>query len=312
MPRLLPALLAVALLPALASAQEKAKESKKKEPTYTRTEDVIYGRKHGLAMTLDVFAPKDKANGAGIIFCVSGGWFSSKAGTPVGFIAPLVDRGYTVFAVVHGSQPKFTIPEVLEDMHRAVRFVRHNAAKYDVDPDRLGITGGSAGGHLSLMLGTTGKAGTRKSTDPVDRQSSKVQAVACFFPPTDFLNYGQKGNVNLGTGTLAAFRPPFEFWERDPITNALIIIPHEKRRREIGREISPVYHVTKDSAPALVVHGDADKLVPIQQAELMREAYKEAGVPFDLVTKKGGDHGWKGMDADLQTFADWFDKHLKK
>jgi acetyl esterase/lipase len=313
MPRLLPVLLAAALLPAVAPAQDK-KEPKKKGPTYTRTEDVIYGRKYGLAMTLDVFAPKDreKANGAGIIFCVSGGWFSAKQATPVGFIAPLVDRGYTVFAVVHGSQPKFTIPEVLEDMHRAVRFVRHNAKKYGVDPDRLGITGGSAGGHLSLMQGTTGKAGGAKSLDPVDRESSKVQAVACFFPPTDFLNYGKKGNVNLGTGTLAGFRPPFEFWERDPLTNALIVIPYEAKRREIGKEISPVYHVSKDSAPALIMHGDADKLVPIQQAELMIAAYEKAGVPCKLVTKEGGDHGWKGMDQDLQTFADWFDKHLAK
>ena len=308
-------LAAAALLAFLsaAPAQEKGKESKK-DPTYTRTEDVIYGRKHGMALTLDVFAPKDqaRANGAGVIFCVSGGWFSSKAGTPVGFIAPLVDRGYTVFAVVHGSQPKFTIPEVLDDMHRSVRFVRHNAKKYNVDPDRLGITGGSAGGHLSLMMGTTGKDGSPKALDPVDRASSKVQAVACFFPPTDFLNYGTKGNVALGTGILTGFRPPFEFWERDPVTNALIVIPYEARRREIGKTFSPVYHVTKDSAPALIIHGDADKLVPIQQAELMVEAYKKAEVPCELVTKKGGDHGWKGIDADIQTFADWFDKHLAK
>ena len=289
--------LAVALLLAsLSAAPAQEKKDSKSDPSYTRTEDVIYGRKHGLAMTLDVFAPrgKEKANGAGVIFCVSGGWFSDKRAVPVGFIAPLVERGYTVFAVVHGSQPKFTIPEALDDMHRAVRFVRHNAKKYGVNPDRLGITGGSAGGHLSLMIGTTGKAGGVKSLDPVDRASSKVQAVACFFPPTDFLNYGTKGTVALGTGTLTAFRAPFEFWERDPITNALIVIPYENRRREIGRAISPVYHVTKDSAPALIVHGDADKLVPIQQAELMVEAYKKADVPCELVVKKGAAHGWKG------------------
>ncbi len=311
MPRFPLALFAAALLLAAAAAQPK---EPKKEPAYARTENVIYGRKYGLAMTLDVFAPKDKdkANGAGVIFCVSGGWFSAREATPVGLIAPLVDRGYTVFAVVHGSQPKFTIPEVLDDMHRAVRFVRHNAKKYDVDPDRLGITGGSAGGHLSLMQGTAGKAGKTAAPDPVDRESSRVQAVACFFPPTDFLNYGKPGEVALGTGVLTAFRPPFEFWERDPLTNALIVIPYEKRRREIGKEISPVYHVTKDSAPALILHGDADKLVPIQQAELMIAAYKKAEVPCELVVKKGAGHGWQGMDKDMQVIADWFDKYLAK
>jgi acetyl esterase/lipase len=307
------ALLTFALVLADAPAQEKAKEPTKKDPPYTRTEDVIYGRKHGLAMTLDVFAPRDKgkANGAGVIFCVSGGWFSAKEAIPVGFIGPMVDRGYTVFAVMHGSQPKFTIPEVLDDMHRAVRFVRHNAKTYGVDPDRLGITGGSAGGHLSLMLGTTGGAGGPLARDPVDRASSKVQAVACFFPPTDFLNYGEEGRVALGRGTLAGFRPPFEFWERDPKTNALVLIEDEEKRKEIGRKISPVYHVTADSAPALIIHGDADKLVPIQQAELMIAAYRKADVPCELVVRKDAAHGWKGMDEDIQLFADWFDKHLK-
>ena len=90
------------------------------DANYTRIDDVIYGRKFGLAMTMDIFTPKEKANGKGVIFCVSGGWFSSKPGPTVSpYFKPFLDRGYVVFAVVHGSQPKFTIPEVLEDMHRA-------------------------------------------------------------------------------------------------------------------------------------------------------------------------------------------------
>ena len=128
---------------------------------FQRQKEIIYGRKHGLAMTMDVFAPKDKANGLGVIAVVSGGWFSGQASiaSPAGLLPrffnkqleELLRRGYTVFAVVHGSQPKYTVPEILEDMHRAVRFVRHNAASYKVDPEKLGIFGGSAGGHLSLM-----------------------------------------------------------------------------------------------------------------------------------------------------------------
>jgi carboxylesterase type B len=179
------------------------------EPTFTRTEDVIYGRKFGTALTMDVFTPKEKANGRGIVFCVSGGWFSSKESINPGFIKEFLDRGYVVFAVVHGSQPKFTIPEVLEDMHRAVRFIHYNAKKYKVDPDMLGIAGGSAGGHLSLMQGTAYQAGNPKAPDPVNRESSRVAAVACFFPPTDFLNYGKAGQLALGKGTLKDFRAPF-------------------------------------------------------------------------------------------------------
>ena len=299
---LLTAIAVLALAP-VASAQD----------TFTRTEDVIYGRKHGLAMTMDVFAPKDKekANGKGIIWCVSGGWFSNKPGG-VGLAKEFVDRGYVVFAVVHGSQPKFTIPEVLDDMHRAVRFIKANAKKYNVDPDKLGISGGSAGGHLSLMQGCAPKEGDPKANDPVERQSSKVAAVACFYPPTDFLNWGKDGFVMLGEGdTMKRFRPAFDFWERDKETNSLVVIADPDRRKAAGKEISPLYHVSKTSAPTLLIHGDADKLVPIQQAERMIAKLKENGVPCELVVKKDAAHGWKGMDQDVKTLADWFDKHLQ-
>ncbi len=278
---------------------------------FTRKEDVIYGRKYGLAMTMDIFTPKEKANGRGLIYCVSGGWFSAKQNTPVALIRPMLDRGYTVFAVVHGSQPKFTIPEVLEDMHRAVRFIKVHAKEYGVDPEKLGIAGGSAGGHLSLMQGNAFLPGNPKATDPVEKESSRVAAVACFFPPTDFLNYGEEGKVALGGGTLKNFRPPFDFWERDKETNGLVVIADEERRKAIGKTISPIYFVKKESAPALIIHGDADKLVPIQQAELIIAKYREKGVPCELVVKKGAAHGWAGIEKDITILADWFDKYTK-
>ena len=120
-------------------------------PNHERRQDVIYGRKFGTALTMDVFTPKANPNGKGVIWAVSGGWFSSHEAITLQFVQPMLDRGYTVFAVVHGSQPKFTITEVLEDMHRAVRFVRHHATDYGIDPNKLGIYGGSAGGHLSTI-----------------------------------------------------------------------------------------------------------------------------------------------------------------
>ena len=275
----------------------------------TRTVDVIYGRKYGLAMTMDVFTP-DEPNGLGVVFAVSGGWFSSREMIAQDFVDPLLERGYTVFAVVHGSQPKFAIPEILTDMHRAVRYIRHHAKKYDVDPERLGIFGGSAGGHLSLMQGVAGTPGDPEAKDPVDRQSSRVQAVACFFPPTDFLNYGKEGELGIGRGKLKAFRAPFDFEEWDEQTHHFVEIDDEEKLVEIGRQISPVTHVSADDPPMLIVHGDADELVPIQQAKLMIDKLKEEGVEAELVTKPGAAHGWKEMAADVSIFADWFDKHL--
>jgi acetyl esterase/lipase len=223
---------------------------------------------------------------------------------------PLLEHGYTVFAVVHGSQPKFTIPEILGDMHRAVRFIRYHAGDYGIDPDAIGITGGSAGGHLSLMQGTAGNAGDPNAKDPVERSSSRVQAVACFFPPTDFLNYGKPGEIALGRGVLAGFRAPFDFRELDKKTNAFVPITDEDRILEIGRQISPIYQVTPDDPPTRIMHGDADKLVPIQQAETFIAKLKEAGVPADLVVKKGAAHGWSDLLDDVSVMADWFDTHL--
>lgn len=279
---------------------------------YDRKEDVIYGRKYGTALTLDVFSPKAKGNGIGLIWVASGGWFSDHAFARPPGIDRFIKRGYTLFGVVHGSQPKFTIPEILTDMHRAVRFVRRHAKEYGIDPDRLGIMGGSAGGHLSLMQATAGVAGDAKSKDPVEQVSSRVQAMAAFYPPTDFLNYGKTGEIALGRGVLANFRAPFEFIDHDKKTNSLVRVIDEKRVLEIGRQISPVYHVSADDPPMMLIHGDADKLVPIQQSELIIAKLKNASVPCQLVVKKGASHGWKNLEEDLELFANWFDDHLVK
>ena len=281
-------------------------------PSFVRNEDVIYGRKYGVALTMDVFTPKENANGAAIVFAVSGGWFSAHEAINVGFLDEFLGRGYTVFAVVHGSQPKFTIPEVLSDMNRALRYIKTHAQDYKIDPDRIGITGGSAGGHLSLMQGTAGDDGNPDAKDPVEKSSCRVQAVGCFFPPTDFLNYGKTGEVALGRGVLKGFRAPFDFHELDKSINAFVPITDEARLLEIGRQISPIYHVTPDDPPTLIIHGDADTLVPIQQAETIVAKFKEASVPAELVVKKGAGHGWPDMKKDLVIIADWFDKYLKK
>ena len=131
--------------------------------------------------TRTTITPKEKPNGVGLIVVISGGWRSSHGEIDGGmrFSEELIHRGYTVFAVVHGSQPKYSIPECIDDMHRAVRSIRHNAKEFGIDPDRIGITGASAGGHLSLMQGTAGKPGDPKAKDPIDRlPSSRVKSEA--------------------------------------------------------------------------------------------------------------------------------------
>jgi len=294
--RFVPLLLALELVPLTARAAD--------GPDFTHKEDVIYGRKHGMALTFDVFTPKAKPNGLGVIFVVSGGWFSSHDAITPGFIDPLIRRGYTVFAVVHGSQPRFTIPEAIDDLHRAVRVIRHDAKNYKIDPERLGIYGLSAGGHLSLMQGVA-------ALDSVSRTPSRVKAIAAFFPPTDFLNYAKPGDNAVGRGILHDFRAAFEFHQFDVIKKVYEPITDEARILEIGRRISPITHVSKDDPPTLIIQGDLDKLVPIRQAEIMVKKLKEAGVEAKLVVHNGGAHGWPEIGKDMELVADWFDAHLK-
>jgi acetyl esterase/lipase len=273
---------------------------------YTREEDVIYGRKDGVALTMDVFIPKAKPNGRGVILCISMEFKSNKG--MLKYFHPastseFLRRGYVVFAVVHGSQPKFTVPEIVDDIHRAVRFIKHNAKVYRIEPELLGIAGGSAGGHLSLMMGCAGKPGDPGAADPVDRESSKVAAVACFFPPTDFRAFEAAPPPGFDPTVLFPFR------ELDPKSLRLVPVTPD-RRRAIGTACSPLYCAKEDAAPTLIIHGDQDRLVPIQQSEALIARLRQCNVTCDLIVKKGKGHFWIDIGKDLPTLGDWFDRHL--
>jgi len=198
------------------------------------------------------------------------------------------------------SQPEATVMEIAEDVNRAVRYVRHYARDYGVDPQRLGVTGGSAGGHLSLLLATRGGPGPADATDPIDRESSAVQAVAIFYPVTDLLNLG-KSTENLGDGG-----PPKSFVKAfGPQSTNLAVW------KVIGRDLSPIYHLTSNLPPVLIFHGDADTLVPLDQSERFQAQARAAGGTVELVVHPGGQHGWLTMVWDVRRFAQWFDQHLR-
>ena len=282
------------------------------EPGFDRKQDVVYGRKDGTALTMDVFTPREGANGAAVVAVISGGFHSSHAAINAVIFKPMLDRGYTVLAVVHGSQPRYTVPEMVKDVNRAVRFIRHDARTFGIDPGRIGVTGASAGGHLSLMLGTAGTDGDPKAADPVDRESSRVQAVACFFPPTDLLNFGGPGKALIHAEDHGKpFRPAFDYRVLNPETNLWVDVTDPEKLRKIAEAISPIAHVTADDAPTLILHGDADALVPLQQSETFVKRMKDAGAEAELVVKPGAGHGWLTMPLDANLLADWFDAHLK-
>ncbi len=275
----------------------------------SRTTDVVYGHKHGLALTMDVLAPAGEANGRGVLFLASANWMSSRAMLPTLPTGELLSRGYTVFLVMHGSQPRFTIPEMVADVRQAVRFVRRNADDYGISPDSLGATGVSSGGHLALMLGlaaTEELDGPGAGTDV----SPAVQAVGCFFPPTDFLNYGEQGVEAIGRGHLDMFRAAFDFHELDEGAGIRERITDSERMREIGRSISPITHVSDDDPPTMIIHGDADLMVPLQQSESLIIRLEDAGVPVRFEVKPDSRHVYPGWKRDMSLLADWFDEHL--
>jgi acetyl esterase/lipase len=247
--------------------------------------DVVYGHKMGMALTFDVLKPAT-ANGAGVLFMVSGGWISqwNPPEQTAKRFQELLDHGFVVFAVRHGSSPLFKVPDAVEDVRRATRFIKANAREWGVDPERLGVFGGSAGGHLSLMLGTTGDAGDPNATDPVLRESSKVAAVVAYFPPVDLTGFARPN-------------------ERFP---ALDFDPAKES------SVSPIFFVDGADAPSLLVHGDQDELVPLRHSERILEAFKGAGVATDLLVIQGGKHGFEGEHAVIarRAMVEWFAKHL--
>lgn len=250
--------------------------------------DVVYGHKDGLAMTYDIFAPKVQANGRGVVFMVSGGWVSRWAPPEqmVGLFQPLLDAGYTVIAVRHGSSPKYLIPEITSDVRSALQHISDHAGDYAIDPARLGVFGFSAGGHLSLMLGTT----TNQTQEGAGAGAQpRVAAVVAIFPPTDLAPYTALGN---------------------PLREQFPALKFDIDQTEL---YSPLKQVSPDDAPTLLVHGDKDELVPLWHSEKIHAAFGQANVASRLIVIEGAGHGF---DADgnkrmFEGMVDWFNTHLK-
>jgi acetyl esterase/lipase len=274
------------------------------------TADVVYGHKAGMALTFDVFAPTGEPNGAGILNMVSGGWVSRWRAPEEARVAyeALLDKGFTIFSVRHGSSPRFNVPEAYADVTRAVRFIRLHASEYGVDPDRLGVYGGSAGGHLSLMLGLASDEGDPDATDEVLRASSRVAAVVANYPPVD-----------LRMRSMTSERFPPELPERG-LFFAGGLVPGAADRfvavdfeDELRASVSPILHVTPDDPPTLLIHGDADALVDINNSRMMLEVLQSTGIDTDLVVIEGAGHGYRTPEdrAEASTaLVGWFEQHL--
>jgi acetyl esterase/lipase len=256
----------------------------------TRTQDVIYLKSGGAAFTMDVDRPA-KPNQAAVVFIVSGGWMSDHSmidSFGAGIAKSFADGGFTVFSVVHGAQPRFKVAEIVEQVQTAVRFVHAHAADYGVDANRVGVTGISSGGHLALMI-----AGSA---------DSPVNAVAAIAPPTDLANWGKPGFILTEEPQMAMFIPALGFDPKGPKSDT----------EALARRLSPINYVTAKYPPTLIVHGDADKIVPLQQAKGMDQALAKASVQHKLEVIPGGGHDDKTFRLGVTTALQWFKERLLK
>ena len=271
------------------------------EPSVER--NVVFGMYSGLALLMDVYRPENP-NGYGIVFISGSGWTRGlgydatplkESGQEELYALPLAAAGYTVFGINHRAAPRFRHPAHLEDAQRAVRFVRHHAAEYGIDPDRIGAMGGSSGGHLVSFLGVLDGDGVPMDPSPINRESAKVQAVVTRAAPVD---------LALSSGNIAVlgFR-----------------VPAQEGSLEFQKmvEASPVTFVSPDDPPFLLIHGDADERVSFGNSEVMKSALGKAGVPAELLRIPGAGHGPTFPGAEnppdyIGAMVEWFDRFLPK
>jgi acetyl esterase/lipase len=270
--------------------------------------DVEIGKGGDRTLHAEIARPKAPSQSPlpAVIWIHGGGW---SGGSHKGNRAlPLATKGYFTASIEYRLSGEAKWPAQIEDCKLAVRWLRANAKKYNVDPDRIGCWGSSAGGHLVACLGTMGDQTQLEGTGGYPRVSSRVQAVVDYCGPADMTQgsagiQGARGD-NDAAAPLGLFGAPF------------------KEKPELWKQGSPIRYVKPDAAPFLIVHGDKDTTVPIAHSEKLADALKKAGVSVELITVKGGGHGMtapageppaepdrNALDAAVLAF---FDKHLKK
>lgn len=259
----------------------------------TLEKDVAYGPHE--RQKLDVFVPAGDGPFPIVVWVHGGGWQGgSKENAPQ--VLRMMPQGYAAASINYRLSQHAVYPAQIHDAKAAIRYLRANAKKYKIDPDRIGVMGGSAGGHLVALLGTTGDVKELEGDIGNKDVSSRVQAVCNLFGPTDLIKLAEISNIKDSP--------------KSPITALLGGTVQEKK--DLANKANPITYATKDDAPILMLHGDKDALVPHSQSEILHDAMKKVGVESTLIVIPGAGHGNGVATPDTLAKVDAFlAKHLK-
>ncbi len=267
--------------------------------------DLGYGP-HGESNKLDLYLPERADKPLPLIIWIhGGGWEAGDKDNGVKGLG-MLKLGYGVASINYRLSQEAQFPAQIEDCKAAVRFLRANAKKYNLDPGHFGVFGESAGGHLVALLGTTAGVKELEGDGPNKDVSSAVQAVVDWFGPTDMLKMQEQAKEQAGVKSVlnadAADSPVGKLFG-GPVQD----------NKDKAEKANPIHYITKDAAPFLIMHGDKDNLVPVGQSRILDEALKAAKVESTLVVVKGNGHGGPGFVSaeNLQKIVDFFNKHLK-
>jgi len=241
--------------------------------------NVAYDDDHKSQM-LDVYLAQTDKPAPVMIYIHGGGWRGGSKNRIPGFLARANDEGWlAVISVEYRFTDVAIHPAQVDDCARAIQFVRHKAKTWNLDTTRMGVTGGSAGGHLSAYMALQDDEATPDSKDPVKRQSSRVSFAIPFAGPTDWNLLGKIEHKHPAYRQLLGYEPG---------------TPADKMSAKLKNDVSPLHFVSKDDPPILIVHGDADVIVPYEHATVLEKALKKAGVPVELIRVKNGRHNVAG------------------
>lgn len=267
--------------------------------------DISYIPNGDEAQKLDLYLPEKAADKPLplVVHIHGGGWIGGSK-YPCA-VAPMVLRGYAVASVEYRFSQKAKFPAQIQDCQAAIRWLRAHAKEYHLDPEHVGVVGGSAGGHLSSLVGTSGGKNAFPKIGGNEEQSDKVQAVCDIFGPSDFSMVVQQAADDKNVKNIFQFNTP-----ADPYSSLIGTKLDDKAKADA---VSPVHYVSKDNPPFVILHGTHDTLVPYAQSEEFEAVLKEKGVAVWLQKLPGSGHGGPAFNkpAVIQLMQNFFDKYLK-